>query len=209
MDNTDQETVEQLKTWWKQYGSPILAGLVIGGLLFGGFRFYNNSVEEKNRAASASYEQLMLLIEEGDNAQARQQIALINDNHSGTSYAGFAQLFLASIEVQEANYPQALQALEQAHALLRTDTLRDLIDLRRARVLLEMGNERQALALLVAAEDSSQAAQKLELRGDILALQGDFQGAREAYLAALEPTALIEGRVGLLNLKLNNLPADQ
>lgn len=211
VDNTDQETVESLKRWFNQYGTPIIAGIVIAGLLFGGFRFYNNSVEQKNRAASASYEQLVQLLEDSDRdaAQIRGQIASLLNDHPGTSYAGFAHLFLASLEVESANYAEALASLELARSLLSQPSMQELIDLRRARVLFELGNDRQALALLDSAESSTQAAQKLELKGDILSSQGLFADARAAYQAALEPAALIEGRLGFLNLKINNIPADQ
>lgn len=210
MENTDQEQVEALKRWFNQYGLPILAGIVVAGLIFGGFRFYSSSVEQKRQVASESYQNLVVALEEDrqDAAALRRQIAELVAEHSGTAYAGLASMHLASLEVEQGDYRAALRALETASNSLKQDSMQDVIKLRQARLLYQLERDADALALLASASASTQSALKFELKGDIYAEQNQFGQAREAYEQALTAAQLIEGRMGIINLKLNNLPAD-
>ena len=56
---TDQEELEKLKAWWKNYGGALLIGVVLGlGILFG-HKYWTQYQEERRAAASEIYEQML------------------------------------------------------------------------------------------------------------------------------------------------------
>jgi predicted negative regulator of RcsB-dependent stress response len=74
-------------------------------------------------------------------------------------------------------------------------------------VLFDLGRPDEALATVDAAGTGDFAAEKLELRGDVLRGKGDAAGARAAYAEALKIASGASGMGGtrLLELKMQEL----
>ncbi|MCC5855676.1 MAG: tetratricopeptide repeat protein [Idiomarina sp.] len=204
MEHEDQQ-VEQVKTFIKEYGPWVLAGLVIGfGSLFSWRTYQGNQVMgQENR--TAAYQQVMEQLQrsEGldDTAFADDLLAELD----GTPYAALTRLQLARKAVEAGDLDQAAELLSQALREMGRNELTGMIALRLARVEIARGDYSAAEAALNRVPDTGYSALKAEVRGDLLHAQGDYAGARAAYQSAV--TLAEEGANPFLQMKLDNLAA--
>jgi predicted negative regulator of RcsB-dependent stress response len=181
---TDDEQVEKIKQWWKENGSSVIAGLVIGvGGLFG-WRYWVDYRDSQAAQASEHFERMVRAIEQGQDDQAMEEARAILDQYGSTAYAAMARLSLARAHVDQGQYDQAADALQ---ALLdeRPDLAIEMLARKRlAAVRLQQQRYDDALNVLNVEFPQPYAAGFEELRGDVLAAQGDAAAAREAYQRA-------------------------
>ena len=81
--------------------------------------------------------------------------------------------------------------------------LEEVATMRLARVQAELGKTSEALTTLSQVTSDAFAAQRDELKGDLLVRQGDLAQARDAYKAAMESGENASNPV--LKMKLDNL----
>jgi len=201
---TDEEKVEAIKKWWKENGTSVLGGLVIGLAAVFGWRAWVDHQEGMSQQASAAFEQLLATVEMGNPEAARTQAALLLEKHGGTAYAALANLMLARVEIT-ANQPAAARkALEQVIAQPPEPGLARVAALRLARLLLAQG-DLEAAAAVIAQQDKGGpfGADFTALRGDLALAGGRLAEAREAYAQAIAQGA---ANNALLQLKIENLP---
>jgi predicted negative regulator of RcsB-dependent stress response len=181
---TDDEQVEKIKQWWKENGSSVIAGLVIGvGGLFG-WRYWVDYRDNQAAEASEHFQRMTQAIEQGQDQQAIDEAKAILDDYGSTAYAALAQFTLARAHADRNEYEQAAQALQ---ALLdsRPDLAMEMLARKRlAAVQLQLKRYDEGLATLKVDYPKSFAAGFEELRGDLLAARGDAASAREAYQRA-------------------------
>ncbi len=181
---TDDEQVEKIKQWWKENGSSVIAGLVIGvGGLFG-WRYWVDYRDNQAAQASEHFERMVQAIEQGQDAKAIEEANAILDDYGSTAYAAMAQLALARAHVDQAQYDEAAAAL-QALIDSKPDRAIEMVARKRlASVRLQQQRFDDALATLEIEFPQPFAAGFEELRGDALAAKGDTAAAREAYTRA-------------------------
>lgn len=181
---TDDEQVERIKKWWSDNGSSVIAGLVIGvgGLL--GWRYWVDYRANVAAEASAHFSGMISALEKSNHERATEQALIIVDDYSSTTYADLARLSLARIFSEAIEYGKAEQ---QLNLLLdaKPDTSIEMIARRRLSViLLQQGKMKDALNVLEVDFPQQFAAAFEELKGDILAAQGEASLARDAYQRA-------------------------
>ena len=137
-------------------------------------------------------------------AEIRYNSDLLKKEFSASTYAQFAALMIARVEVQEGNLAAATTELEWVIAQQGDVEVRTLATLRLAKLLGAQNQYDEALALLVDADDAWQLG-RLETRGDLLVAQGDLDAARAAYTEASLLAATSGTNNPLLGLKLDNL----
>jgi predicted negative regulator of RcsB-dependent stress response len=49
---SEKEQIEQLRTWWSDYGNYVIAGVVLGVLVLFGYNYYKSSQRESAYEAS-------------------------------------------------------------------------------------------------------------------------------------------------------------
>lgn len=209
---TEEEQIEALKRWWKDYGTTVLIAAVIGLGGFFGWNLYQNHRVEKASEASAVYEKLAAAIAESEDeisdAQAAKLKQLANDviaHDSSGLYADFAGLALAKVAVQQQDYATAKSHLEKVSSQGANDSIKELARLRLARVLAASGDAEQALTLLSAKPSSAYTAAYAEAAGDILLAQKRLAEARAAYQNALQAMGTNQPmRRSLVQLKIDN-----
>ncbi|MEE2023450.1 MULTISPECIES: YfgM family protein [Alkalimonas] len=200
--SSEEQQVEAIKRFWKEYGMTIVAGTILGlGGLYG-FRYYQGQQLSQAEQASAGFEQLLV-------AQEQQTEAWYDDaeryisNHEKTAYATFAAMLKARDAVLSGDYSLA----EQQLAWVITQTGDPVIDaiarLRLARVHLQQQQYSQALAQLQTAMPESFQLQQQELKGDIFLAQGDASAAKQAYQLAKSTVGAEANQ--LLKIKLDEL----
>lgn len=203
--DSDSEQLEALKRWWKSNGRAVLIGLTLGltGVL--GWNYWRSYTNIQAEEASQRYDQLVVLFEAQDYAQAERHGSRLIEEFPESGYAGLASLLLARAAF-EANDPDLTKrhlhwAMEHAEGL----EVARIARLRLARLLLQEKAYTEALALLREIEPATFIGPYEEVRGDILSAQGNREEARAAYqkaLAGLPPFGANRDRV---QMKISDL----
>ncbi len=204
---TEEQQVEALKKWWQENRSSIITGILLGlAILFGGKSWL---AYQKAQAESASniYAGMMAALSRDAATVVAERAGILTADYPDTTYAMLAALALAKLKVDEQDYAAAATQLQWALDHADTDLLRQIVQLRLARVRMAAGDLDAAAALLATVTPAA-AFEPLyaELRGDLLLAQGNAAGAREAYalaLAALTPDA---PGYRIVKLKHDDLP---
>lgn len=198
---TEEQQVEVIKNWWKENGTSVIAGTVIGLVGLFGWRYYNEHQQTTQEAASQAYNEMSAQLAKGDAAGFEQAQSFIS-THKGDSYAELAALQLAAAAVKADKLDLAAEQLTQV-ATSGDESIRPIAALRLARVLNDQGKADEALAQLGKINNDAFKAQVAEVRGDILQKQGKSEEARDAYQAAADAGGLQSSAE--LKLKMDDL----
>jgi predicted negative regulator of RcsB-dependent stress response len=188
-DLEEQEKISELKAWWEMYGKYITGLLVVAALASIGWQAYQWYQNKQAAEAGALYYIVQKAAEQGDAARTKDSAGRLIEQFPRTAYADFAALMSAHVQIAAGDTRNARAHLEWLATQGNNPLLRDMARLRMATLLLEEGALKEALAQLPAAPARGLKARTDELRGDILAAQGEAVLAREAYQAALATLA--------------------
>lgn len=196
---TDEEKAEDLKRWWKDNGTSVIAGvaLAIAGLF--GWEYWQSNKVQTAEAASALYTQAD---NEADKTVALQQFAQLQNDYSSTPYASMAALQTAKLQAEAGKNQEAATALQWVVDNSSEVEYQEIARLRLARVYIAMEKYDEALALTQQEYGDGFESLLAELRGDIFAAQRKLDDARKAYERAI----LTDGGANeMLQMKLDNL----
>ncbi|MCU7798229.1 MAG: tetratricopeptide repeat protein [Candidatus Thiodiazotropha sp. (ex Myrtea spinifera)] len=198
---TEEEQVEALKRWWKENGTSIIAGLVIGlGGVFG-WQAWGNYEDRIGKDASQSFNQMLSAVQRGDTESSSKQAELLRLEYDSSNYAVFAALTQARLKLEQGDGAAARSQLEWAIGQTDEPSLKALAQLNLARILLSEG-DLDGAAKHADKEAGGFAGEFAMLRGDIAAERGDKQAAHDAYTQAM--TLEVSNR-NLLQMKLDDL----
>jgi predicted negative regulator of RcsB-dependent stress response len=204
-DLEEQEQIATLKAWWNQYGNLVTLAATAALLTvfaFQGWRYYRHT---QAVGAVALYEQLEAAERAGEHKKVQDIATQIVGRYGSTSYAVIGALASAKAAFASGNLTAAKEQLRWVLDRARDDELRDLARLRLAGVLLDEKKYAEALALLEAKPVDSMSGLYADLRGDILAAQGDTAKAREAYQLALDRSESQSAYRATIQLKMDGL----
>ena len=188
---TEEQQIEAFKKWWKENGSSIITGLLLGLAILFGARSWFAYQERTAENASDIYTSLMSALNSGDNLAVTQKAGMLIADFSGTPYASLAAMAVARVKLEEDELEAARAQLQWALDNAGSAVIRETARLRLVRVLIAEGKYADAEAMINQAE-ASEAFEPLyrELRGDIHFARGDTASARAEYehaLAAMTP----------------------
>ncbi|GAB4223759.1 MAG: tetratricopeptide repeat protein [Gammaproteobacteria bacterium] len=210
MDNylTEEQQVEMLKRWWQKYGVSVLVGLLLGVVIMLGYQYWQKRQLAQHAAASVKYDQLL---DAYVNHQPLDEIAMdLIEHYSKTPYANLAELLLAKQAVLDKQYDKAQQYLTHIISTKQDIPLiKQLAQLRLARVLLYQKQYQQALAQLKDLNHSPLLPMVAEVRGDIYVAMNKLDLARQAYKLAQQDFSQTVGTSELVKMKLSDLPEAQ
>ena len=199
---TDEERLEIIKKWWRENGSSIITGVVLGlAVLFGGKAWF--SYQEGNaQTASNIYVTLMSALEAGDAAVVAEKTSVLVAEYGSTPYATLAALAMAKIKIEAGELNDAQAQLRWVLDNSKSDIFKDTARLRLARVLVAM-DDLDAADTLLQQPASGAAFDPLytEVRGDVQIARGDMTAAHAAYQEALAATAVGSPGRHMLELK--------
>ena len=184
-DLEEQEQIDELKTWWKQYGNLVTNILLAVALAAAGWQGWNWWQRQQAAQASAVFAGLQNAAMQRDVKRVRELAGELVDKYSTTHYAGMGAMLAARIQVDAGEPKNARVQLAWAADKAKDPGLRDLARLRLATLMLDDKEYDEALKQLTAEPMASFAPRFAELRGDILAAQGKAPEARAAYEGAL------------------------
>ncbi|MET0066283.1 MAG: tetratricopeptide repeat protein [Candidatus Thiodiazotropha sp.] len=198
---TEEEQVEAIKKWWKENGTSVVAGLVLGLSGVFGWQAWGNYQERIGAEASVGFNQMLNAVQGADTESARKQAELLEKNYDGTAYAVFGGLAEARLMLEGDDRAAAKAKLESVIKQAEDPTLVRLARLNLARILLDEGAYDQASAL-VASDAGEFRGEYRVIQGDIALAKGDKAAAADAYTQAMTESV---GDRALLQMKLDDL----
>jgi len=184
----DQEQLDQLKSFWNQYGNLITWTLT---LALGGFAAWNGWnwwQREQAGKASAMFDELERAALAADAERSARVFSDLKERFPRTIYAQQGALLAAKVQADKGQADAALASLAWASDNAGEDELRVIARVRAAGLLLDKKQYEPALAQLDAAASASNAkefeAMIADRRGDVLLAQGKKDEARKAFEAA-------------------------
>jgi predicted negative regulator of RcsB-dependent stress response len=183
---TEEHQIAAIKQWWKENGSSIVTGVVLGlAVLFGGKAWF--AYQERNaQSASNIFAVMMNALQNGDALNAGEKAGMLLADYGSTPYAALGALALARVRVEEGQLDAARAQLQWVLDNSDSEVFRDIASLRLARVLIASGDLDAATAIAgKAPSDGAFEALFAEVRGDIQRSRGDLVAASAAYQQAL------------------------
>jgi predicted negative regulator of RcsB-dependent stress response len=183
---TEEQQIAAIKQWWKENGSSIVTGVVLGlAVLFGGKAWF--AYQERNvQNASNIFAVMMNALQNGDTLNAGEKAGMLLADYASTPYAALGALALARLRVEEGQLDAARTQLQWVLDNSNSEVFRDIASLRLARVLIASGDLDAATAIAgKAPSDGAFEALFAEVRGDIQRTRGDLVAASAAYQQAL------------------------
>jgi predicted negative regulator of RcsB-dependent stress response len=206
MHATEEEQVEALKKWWKQNGTSVVSGLLIGlAVLLGGKAWFG--YQERNKAnASNLYAQMMNALEQDRNEEARNHANAIISGYSKSGYAPLTALALARMAVNNDELEAAKAQLQWAMEHSDTDAIKHMARQRLTRVMISLEEYSEAQQLLDASgEQGAYKYRYAALRGDLAKAQGQLAEAALAYKEALDQMPAQAPDAGLIRVQYEML----
>lgn len=181
LDLEQQEQLDEIKHFWKQYGNLITWVLIA---VFGGIAAWNGyQYWQRSQAAQASqmYEEVDRAVQSGDVTRIERALADMNQRFASTSYAQQASLLAAKSYQDKGNSEAARAALIQVAEKSSDEGYKAVARLRLSGLLIEAKAFDEALKALDAPFPKEFSGLVEDRRADIFALQGKNLQARAEY----------------------------
>jgi predicted negative regulator of RcsB-dependent stress response len=204
---SEKEQIEQIRTWWAEYGGYVIGGLGLGIAVLVGFNYYQNSKLEAQLQGSAAYETLTEHVVSGNLEEAEAAADKLGTEYAGTSYAAQAKLAMARLYMDQNRDQDAADVLRELLAADAGEELKLVARARLARVLLYQGKPQEVVDLLEGQDSEAFAATYGELLGDAYHALGRIEDAQAAYQGVLlDPLAQGTVNQQLVQWKALDLP---
>jgi predicted negative regulator of RcsB-dependent stress response len=208
LDLEEQEQLEELKHFWKEYGNLLTWALIA---VLGSFAAWNGyQYWQSSQAAQASvlYDETDRAVQSGDMARVERSLADMKERFGGTVYAQQAGLLAAKAYYDKGNIDASRAALNWVADKASDPGYQAIARLRLAGVLLEKKSYDEALQQLAASFPKDFAALASDRRGDILLAQGKKPEAKAEYEKAYKAFDERSEYRRLVEVKLNSLGVD-
>jgi predicted negative regulator of RcsB-dependent stress response len=185
LDLQEQEQVDQLKAFWKQYGNLITWTLILALGGFAAFNGWNWWQREQGSKASSMFDELERAAQAGDAERSTRVFSDLKERFARTAYAQQGALLAAKVQAEKGQTDAALASLAWASENAGEDEIRTLARLRAAGLLIDKKQFDAALVQLDAAAGGKNAkefeALVADRRGDVFMAQGKKDEARKAF----------------------------
>lgn len=210
MSQHEQEQVEELKRFLRDYGMPILVGVALAIAVFVGWRFWQNDRLDQATKAATIYQEMLSAVQRSQvnpadklgNTDVQRFAKTLKEDYAKTPYALNAGFLLARQASDRNDFKDAEKQLRWVLEQKPSESERVLAVTRLARVLAAQKQYEPALVLLNKEADAGFIPTVEELKGDIYQVQGKIPEAQKAYLAAHAALRLRDEQRPLLELKM-------
>ena len=204
---SEKEQIEQIRSWWSEYGGYVIGGLGLGIALLAGWNYYQGSRLEAQLEGSVLYETLTGHVVSGSLEAAEAVASELSSDYARTSYAAQAQLAMARLYMDKNRDQDAANALQAVLDSEADEEVKLLARARLARVLLYQGQAQEVVDLLAGQDSVAFAPVFNELRGDAYRELGLTEEAQAAYQSVmLDPLARDTVDQQLVQWKVLDLP---
>jgi len=181
---TEEQQVEDLKEWWKDNGTPLIVGAVLGLSGFFGWKFYSEKQVAYQVAASDRYLTVTEELEKDDKTQLIENANAVKTDFPDSTYSVLSAFQLAKIAVVKNDLDAAASELDWVITNHPNNELTAVAKIRLARILIAQQKSEQALSLLSFDSDSGYFEVASLIRGNALMALGKKAEALEAYKTA-------------------------
>ncbi|WER47133.1 tetratricopeptide repeat protein [Cupriavidus sp. WKF15] len=184
-DLEEQEQLENLKAWWRQYGNALTWILIAALLAFAAWNGWKYWERKQASEAAVLYDQVIKAAEGRDAERVKRAAGDLEDKFGKTAYGPMSALVAAKVLYDAGDLAAAKAQLQWA--IDHGDGEYSLIArVRLAGVLLDEKAYDQGLALLKDEPPAPFVALYADRKGDLLAAQDKRADARAAYRKALD-----------------------
>jgi len=197
---TEEEQVQAIKQWWKENSVSIIAGIVIGGAILGGYSYFTEYKKSKAQQASVIYSTVLATKED-----KTKDVEILKNDYSSTPYAALASLTLAKDAMAKNEVEKAASELKWVVDNANDDGVQHIAKQRLARLYLSQNNIDAAESLIKGIKSQGFSATYSEIRGDINLAKNLPVQAKENYRLALSAMIPADQRYRIIKMKLDDL----
>jgi predicted negative regulator of RcsB-dependent stress response len=212
LDLEEQEQLDDIKHFWKQYGNLITWVLILGFGAIAAFNGWNYWQRQQATNASVLYDEVERAAEAGDVARVERAFNDVREKFGRTTYAQQAGLLAAKVMLEKGKPDAARSALAWVADSGKDEGYQAIARLRLAGVLIDAKQYDDALKQLAAAFPAQFEALAADRRGDVYNLQGKKAEAKAEYTKAwqgldaqVDYRRLVEVKLGALGVDPQSL----
>jgi predicted negative regulator of RcsB-dependent stress response len=192
----EHEQGERVRGWLRDNGAGLIGGVALGLALIWGWQWWQQQRGHQRERAGTQYQAAIDNLKAGKLAQAQPQVAALPDG----TYDTLAAMALAKAQLTAGKRDDAIATLRAAKP---TDPeMTAIVEQRLARLLVDAGKAKDALALLPA---DSRDPETLQIRGDAYSALGQQPQAQAAYAQALTGLEVGSPQRNVVELKLSEV----
>ncbi len=184
LDLQEQEQLDALKAFWKQYGNLVTWLLILLLGAYAGWNGWQYWQRDQGIKAGAMFDELDRSTQAGDVERSARVFKDLQERFGGTAYAAQAGLLTARVQFDKGQTDAARATLTWVAEKGSDEALRTVARLRLAGLLLDAKQPDEALKQLDAATAAGFEALVADRRGDVLLAKGQKAEARAAYETA-------------------------
>jgi predicted negative regulator of RcsB-dependent stress response len=207
LDLEEQEQLDQLKHFWRQYGNLITWTVILVLVGFGAWNGWQWWARGQAAKAAAMFDEIERMAQASDAERAASLFAELKDRYPRTVYAAQAGLLTAKAQFDKGLGDPARATLQWVADSAREPEYRALARLRVAGLLLDDRKYDEALKQLEGDWPTGFAALAADRRGDILLAQGkkaeaasEFRRAYDAMDPQLDYRRLVDAKLTALGV---------
>jgi len=204
---SEKEQIEQMRTWWSEYGNYVIGGVVLGAAVLFGINYIQTTELEAQYAASGLYDDLTNLVVDGNVDEAEVIIATLAADYPESNYAAQSKLAMARLYMDKNRDQDAADVLSELVASDVSDEFKQVGRVRLAKIFLYQDKAAEVVTMFEGQDDGAFAARKAEILGDAYVALDRISDARGAYQRALAESgggATVDQQ--FVQLKLLDLP---
>ncbi len=207
LDLEEQEQLDQLKHFWKQYGNLITWVLVAVLGSFAAWNAYNYWQSNQSAKAAAMFDELEKVVRSGDVKKAEHALDDMKDKFKSAVYTHQAGLLVAKLAYENAHPDLAKTTLSWVADQVSNVGYASIARLRLSGIQFEAKDYEQALKTLDGVMAQEFAPLVSDRRGDILMAQGKKAEAKQEYQKAFKTMDEGSDYRRLIQIKLSALGA--
>ena len=184
LDLQEQEQLDALKAFWKQYGNWLTWALILVLGAYSAWNGWNYYQRRQAEQASAMFDELDRAAQASDTDKVNRVFADLRDRYPKAPITAQGGLTAGKMLAEKGQSEQAKQSYAWVADSATDDDVRALARLRWSGVLLDEKKFDEALKVLEGVKNSSMDALVADRRGDALLLSGKKNEAVAAFRSA-------------------------
>jgi predicted negative regulator of RcsB-dependent stress response len=204
-DLEEQEKIDELKAWWRSYGTVIVIGLAVFVAGIAGMQAWKYYQSQKVEQAAELFDSLLQVQTSGDPKKINDAAGLLMEGFPASGYASRGAIIAARASFDAGDLQNAKSRLQWVLDNSKEGELKNLAGLRLASILLDEKKYDDALRVLATKQGTSFDGLYADLKGDVLSAAGRISEARAAYQMALDKMAGKGTYFNIVQMKLDAL----
>ena len=202
----DQEKIDAIKAWFREYGMYVVTILALGIFGSGGVFFWFDFQNDRSHEAADKMYDVSDAIKAGDISVARNKFLVLTEEYPNSFHTALASIRMAKLEHRQGNPERAVELLEIAIDGDISENLKILIKLRLAELMLDQKSFGRASEVLNGLEEfPAYASIVSDLKGDLYHSQGKISEAEASLSKALNAMVVKDSWKAIIEMKQDSI----